>query len=227
MQPANLCFQCFLLHVLEKLPEWVPYDFWLWLTCACGCSNRLLQQAKPLQGALAAPRQSKLLYPWQLNSKPLAFKLGHVIPCGELTHDTRVVGDAEECYNVQQCTCLDADFWLPLYVIVTCSDLKMLHHIAVSIQLMTHPYFQRGLLRRSESVSMTPSSWEENWKSPVSTRRPWEGASLNRLEDRPSSCMPETHLLAGAPARAFSHEACHVVASRWLVCFSRTCVVLS
>jgi len=52
---------------------------------------------------------------WQLNSKAIPFKLDHVIPSDELTHDTMAVGDAGKCCNVQQCTCLDADFWLLLY----------------------------------------------------------------------------------------------------------------
>ena len=66
----------------------------------------------------AAPRQSKLLQytpRWQLNSKAIPFKLDHVIPSGELTHDTMAVGSATKCCNVQQCTCLDADYWLLLY----------------------------------------------------------------------------------------------------------------
>ena len=61
------------------------------LTCAFGCD------------------EAELLYPWQLNSNPLAFTR----PCNpgdELTHDITVVGDVAEGYSVQQCTCLDADF---------------------------------------------------------------------------------------------------------------------
>jgi len=52
---------------------------------------------------------------WQLKSKAIPFKLDHVIPSDELTHDTMAVGGATKCCNVQQCTCLDADFWLLLY----------------------------------------------------------------------------------------------------------------
>ena len=51
----------------------------------------------------------KVLQARQLHSKANAFQLGCKIPCGELTHDTKEVVDADKCYNVQQCMCLDAD----------------------------------------------------------------------------------------------------------------------
>jgi len=60
-------------------------------------------------------RRGKYIPRWQLSSKAIPFKLDHVILSDELTHDTMAVGDAAKCCNVQQCTCLDADFWLLLY----------------------------------------------------------------------------------------------------------------
>ncbi len=48
-------------------------------------------------------------YTPQLNSKAISLKLDHIIPNDELTHDTKVVGDARRCCNVQQCKCLDAN----------------------------------------------------------------------------------------------------------------------
>jgi len=81
VQPASPCFQCNHLQVPEKLPEWLLFDF---LT-------------------LTADKDKD-------NSKAIPFKLDHVIPSDELTHDTMAVGGATKCCNVQQCTCLDADF---------------------------------------------------------------------------------------------------------------------
>ena len=48
-------------------------------------------------------------YTPQLNSKAIPLKLDHIIPNDELTHDTKVGGDARRCCNVQQCKCLDAN----------------------------------------------------------------------------------------------------------------------
>ena len=49
---------------------------------------------------------------WQLNSTAVPFKLDRTTPRDELTHDTKAVGDARKCCKVQQCKCLNEDFWL-------------------------------------------------------------------------------------------------------------------
>ena len=96
VQPANPCFQCNLLQVPESLPEWLQIDFDF--DFDKDKDNPHLRLPAPS----AAPRQSKLLYPTlTAGHKANPFKLDHVIPSDELTHDTMTVGGATKCCNVQ------------------------------------------------------------------------------------------------------------------------------
>ncbi len=97
VQPASPCFQCNHLQVPENLPEWLLFDFF---DFDLRSSDLRLRRGKA----------SCYTSGCQLNSKAIPFKLDHILPSDELTHDTRAVGDAGKCCNVQQCTCLDVDF---------------------------------------------------------------------------------------------------------------------
>jgi len=89
--------------------------FWLWLWLWRQTKTKTIRTSAYLRLRLRRGKASCYTPRWQLDSKAIPFKLDHVIPSNELTHDTMAVGGATKCCNVQPCTCLDADFWLLLY----------------------------------------------------------------------------------------------------------------
>jgi len=131
----------------KKLPEWLLFDF---LTLTYTADKDRDNPHLRLPAPSAAPRQSRLLYP-SLNSKAIPFKLDHIIPSDELTHDTKAV--AMQMYGPK-------DFQIMYLPVIVNVDKQQLYMQDSGITANLQCYKRYGAVQTSFSLNKSELN---NW----------------------------------------------------------------